>query len=1138
MGFKLFNELKTIQNIIKKENNLKIAGVTENFVKSLITTDFKANNNTIFLVLPNIYLAQKFYDDLSNYIGDEDVLFYPADEFLTSILSLSSVAFKTERLYAIGKLLEGKKKIVILNQPAAMFKTMNKSAFESAIIKLQTKMQIDLKSLAKRLVNIGYKREYTVLKTGEFSIRGSILDIYPIGYEKPFRIDFFDIEIEKIKIFDPLLQTSIGQSNSVVILPINELFYSEKEKKDVVESLEKLVENTDSLTNAQLNQINLEIDELYQKINLETKNHYIGYFSNNTIFDFVEQKKIYFYEINKMMLNEERMLKDLEDYYQESKQFFFNYKPFYLKMANLFHFNHHEIKVLIDEEDDKTLNVYARDVTPYQGNDHLFVKRIKEDNHTHVISIEKELRYQKLIAELDNQKNDYLINPKNITANKIQIYYPNNMPSFDLYKANIIFYNESDIYDYKGHKKQIKYKSVLSEAVRISDIKELKINDYVVHYDYGIGQYKGVKTMELSGVKRDYIHIAYYKTDYLYVPVDQVELILKYSASEGHTPTLNRLGTTQWNKTKKRLKKKLTDLSDMLLNLYAKREEVKGFSHLADEEIHQEFANDFEYVETKDQLKAINDVKLDMESARPMDRLICGDVGYGKTEVALRAAFKAVYSGKQVAYLVPTTVLARQHYHLFKKRFEPYGINVFMLTRFLTSKDLTQLLTNLEKGLVDIVIGTHRILSDDVVFKDLGLLVIDEEQRFGVAHKEKIKQMKLNVDALSLSATPIPRTLQMSLIGIKDLSMIDTPPLNRYPIQTHIIQRHKSVIKDAIDRELARGGQVFYLYNKVDDMELIVKELEVLVPEAKISFAHGKMNKKTLENVISLFIAKEFDVLVSTTIIETGIDIPNTNTLIIHEADRLGLSQLYQIRGRVGRSDKIAYAYLMYDKKKILTEEAEKRLKTIKDFQELGSGFKIAMRDLSIRGAGDILGPEQSGFIESVGLEMYLKLLEEVIQEQKGIEKEKIKDDEVILSKRHIDKKFIFDDEVRLEIHKRIATINNLSDANNLVIELTDRFGSVSEELKEYMYEKLFYKLITKLGVEKIDKTNTDITLILSVNASKTIDGEKMFMAIGLTSYQISLKYLHDRIHIVLVYDGTKDNYLYQMVNYLSNVLN
>ncbi len=1127
--------MEKFKNLFKqfKAFNIKdkkcLSNLSEGYISSLISYEFLVKNKTIFLVLPNINLAQIYYDNISMLVGSENVLFYPADELLTSMLSLGLESFKIERIFTRGELIKNSKKIVILNQASAMRKTLSLEKWKNAILRFKPGINYDFKNLSERLVNYGYKKEYTVIKQGEFSIRGSIIDVFPLGSEMPYRLDFFDTELEKIKIYDPKTQISIGEINEFILLPMSELFYDDLLKDEVIKRMEEYLEK-ETLNNEAKEIFNKDIDNVYERFNVEELKHHMGFFTSDTIFDFSNNKDIYFLDISLMKHNEIRMLEDLHKYNEE--KYLSSNMPFYVLLEELLNKNYIELKTL-KEEEDNSCSIYARDQMRYQGNDNAFINTL--NNETYIISLRQKSRYLKLINSLNLKEIKYHLNPNKIVKNSINIIYPSNYLGFSLYNDKIHFINESDIYDFKARKHHIKYQSVISETVKVSDVNELSVGDYVVHYDYGIGLYKGIRTMVLSDVKRDYIHIAYQGTDYLYVPVDQIDLILKYSSREGHKPTITKLGTNQWANTKKRIKNKLSDLSDRLLNLYASREEAEGFSFLKDEEMHKEFSNYFLYEETPDQKKAIEAVISDMESNKVMDRLICGDVGYGKTEVALRASFKAVFSNKQVLYLVPTTVLARQHYHTYKKRFEPFGITVELLSRFITPKEQKEIIDKLAKGYIDIVIGTHRVLSNDVKFKDLGLLIIDEEQRFGVEQKEKIKEMKVNVDTLSLSATPIPRTLQMSLVGLKDLSMIETPPLNRYPVQTYVIKRHNTIIKEAILREIARGGQVFYLYNRVYDMPLVEKRLQKLVPEARITHAHGKMNRDDLENTISLFIEGEYDVLVSTTIIETGIDIPNTNTLIIHDADRLGLSQLYQIRGRVGRSDKIAYAYLMYDENKLLKDDAKKRLKTIKDFQELGSGFKIAMRDLAIRGAGDLLGEEQSGFIDSVGLETYLRMLEEVISEKKGIKVDKsVIDDEVILSDRHISEEYISNDDVRLEIHKRISKINNVNELNNLKIELEDRFGHIDDELIEYMYEKLFRKLSSKLQIEKVYKTKTDLTLQMSVKRSKKTDGEKLFEAISLVNSKIKLAYLHERIYITLVFDNEKTHYLYQMIEYLS----
>ncbi len=1135
---KYFKGLYPHEKILSEKHDLVLNQTNDAYNMTLIASDFLANDDTIYVVLPNLYLAQLYYDGLSLLLEDNDVLFYPSDEILTSLLALTSIEFKIERIYAIGSLLEGKKKIVVTHQTGAIRKNHSTNKWILSTKEIKQADYLDQKEFIDYLVNHGYKREYTVIKTGEFSIKGDIIDIFPIGSESPYRIYTGFDEVEKIKLFKPDTQITFGEVSSIKILPMNELFFSDEEKELVIDEIETFFSKK-VLSELESKKLNTDLDQLYQRQNLDGLSFYMPFFkdSNHTIFDFTEHKKIYFIDKYKMSKNQDRMLLDLEEYVKTYKGRNFLDIPFYFSLEDLYNYPHIEISGFTRVGIVNDVGIHARDAITYQGNYEAFIDRVLKEPHTYMIGLSQPSRYEKLKELLENKNITYVVNPDEIKKDIVNILYPEQLLPFDLVKHGLVVLSESDIFDYKNNKRKIRYKSVMSEAVKISSIEELKTGDYVVHYDYGIGQYLGIKEMELSGVIKDYLHIAYEGTDYLYIPVDQIDKVLRYSSKDGHEPKLTKLGTNQWNNTKKKVKSKLKDISDKLIALYKEREHAVGYEFIQDNDMQKAFEANFEFDETIDQLKSIEAVKRDMESKKPMDRLLIGDVGYGKTEVAMRAAFKAVVSDKQVAYLVPTTVLARQHFYAFKKRFESFGVTVELLSRFVSQREQTDILERLRKGLVDVVIGTHRLLSKDIKFKDLGLLIIDEEQRFGVEHKERIKEMKVNIDCLSLSATPIPRTLQMALMGIKDLSMIETPPLNRYPIQTYVVERQDAIIKEAIERELSRAGQVFYLYNKVSDIELVVKKLEYLVPDAKITFAHGKMSKDKIEDVITDFIDRKFDVLVSTTIIETGIDIPNTNTLLIHDADTLGLSQLYQIRGRVGRSDKIAYAYLMYARHKVMTEDAMKRLKTIQDFTELGSGFKIAMRDLSIRGAGDILGGEQSGFIDTVGIEMYLRLLEETMDEQQGIKKPEPKEEkDLVLSNRHISSDYIDNDEVRVAIHKRISGLNTLNDVKNLQIELEDRFGKVDDELIIYMYEKVFKKLCAKLGVEKTIKSTTEVTLVLSIESTETINGESLFLYASEVDANIKLSYLHDRIHISMLLDQNNKHYLYRFIEYLSLV--
>jgi transcription-repair coupling factor (superfamily II helicase) len=645
--------------------------------------------------------------------------------------------------------------------------------------------------------------------------------------------------------------------------------------------------------------------------------------------------------------------------------------------------------------------------------------------------------------------------------------------------------------------------------------------------------------MQFGNTQNDYVHIEYKNGDKLYVTLDAIDQIHKYSGSEGYKPKLSKLGGKDWSKAKERVRKQVQEIADKLINLYASREKANGFAFQDFPKMEADFAGDFEYIETKDQLKAIEEVYHDMKKTTPMDRLICGDVGFGKTEIALRAAFKAVLNEKQVAYLAPTTVLSKQHYETFKNRMQDYGINVALLNRFITPKKQKETISDLKNGKVDIIIGTHRILSKDIIFKDLGLLIVDEEQRFGVMHKERIKEYKVNIDVLSLSATPIPRTLNMAIMGVKNLSILETAPENRYPIQTYVLERNEIILRDAIERELARKGQVFYLYNRVDNIDFIADKIKSLVPEARIDIAHGQLRKHDLEKVIDNFIEKEVDVLISTTIIETGIDIPNANTLIIHDADRLGLSQLYQIRGRVGRSNRIAYAYLMYQKAKKLTDEAYKRLQVIKDFTELGSGFKIALRDLSIRGAGDVLGEEQSGFIDSVGIDTYMQILQEEVTKAKGIKEAptKTKNIKANVSK-FIEKDYISDDFIKIEMHKKINSVKSLSDVKLLLTEITDRFGDYNVELEIYIYEKLFEHYSRLLEIEKIKETKTKVALTLSENMTSSFAAANIFKSSLDVSKDFRFAIEKNQFQIILDTINLQKHWLYTMVDFLEKISN
>lgn len=1105
----------------------------------LLACDFFQGNSSIFVVLPSLYLAQKYYDKLLGFVEEENVLFFPADELISAEMVAATGDFLFERIQTIYTLLTEGKKIVIMNLHAAIKYELPKEVWMSSIFTLKKGMMIDINDLLIRLVRLGYEPVYTITKTGEFSRRGSIVDIFPLGSTAPIRLDFFGDEIDTIKYFNMDTQRSLEAILKSVILPVSEFIY---DKEDFAIAKQRIMSFLDKfkLSSIEEDMVSKDLFSLENHKNLTSLSRYLSFFNPNisTIFDFVEQKRIYFIDPIKSRETFDHLALDLNEYcghiggYSIANMELYKNLDVIVQNANVF------IEGL------RTLGrldyrIQAKEITAYKAKEKAILEDFRryKDNKYIILSYTNDERLNRLI-DLCLDEDLFVVRVEDST--KIRLGQINcikgDYPAFDLIYEGIMFLNEASLYEVNYAPRKARYKSVYKNAIKISKYDELEVGDYVVHYDYGIGKYLGMKTIDNKGIKRDFLYVMYGNGSSLYIPLEQISSIMKYASKDVEGIALHEIGSTAWARTKAKVRKRVHDISGELIRLYAARQNAKGFEFLPDTTEQALFEEDFAYELTPDQKSAIDAVKADMESARPMDRLICGDVGYGKTEVAMRAAFKAVYSGKQVAMLAPTTILSNQHYQNFKVRMEEYGIRVELLNRYIPVSKQKQILEDLKQGGVDVIIGTHRLLSKEIVYKDLGLLIVDEEQRFGVSHKERIKELKVNVDCITLSATPIPRTLQMSVMGLKDLSMIETPPKNRYPVQTYVLERNDRIIADAIEREISRGGQVFYLYNFVDSIEEVAAHLHKLVPMAKICIGHGQLSKEKLENRIQDFILHKYDILLCTTIIETGIDMPDTNTLIIHDADRLGLSQLYQIRGRVGRSSKIAYAYLMYEPRKILTPEAEKRLETIKEFNELGSGFKIAMRDLSIRGSGDLLGEEQSGFVESVGLDMYLKILNEEIHAI-NLEPEQAIDKSIATPfvSRTIDTKYIENEDVRIEIHKKIDKLKTLQQFQELEAELVDRFGSVELEMQLYMYEKLMKNYCKKLGIYKINTDNPRYyDFIFSKETSERQDGNFLFTEM-LKYKNLKLTYQNNEIHILLEVQGReKLDYFKEICSYFS----
>ncbi|CCX35598.1 transcription-repair coupling factor [Clostridium sp. CAG:1000] len=1020
-------------------NNIKNVSISDNEIyNQFILYTFFSSGKNIMLVFPTLNEATEKFNNLKSYL--DDVYLFPEDD----IISKSAIAASPELLYMrinlLNKINDNKQKIVIVHLNSYIKKMSNIQAYRDKTIHLKKNKIVNREKLIKDLTENGYKRESMVYNTSDFSVRGFVIDVYPVGEENPVRIELFDDVVEKIKYFDPITQKTMKELDEVSILSLNENYND----------------------------------------------------SESSIKDYLENKIVMYHNFNQIKL-QEKMLKPQMEYLNISSSVF--------KLNELL--TKDDIYLDTINNKNKDINIFAKNIEYYNSNKSMFIDDIIKNNGT-------------LYSSNKNFINEILhLNNKIKTVNK-------NLNKGFVYK-NKYYYSENDLYG-NNKTQKIKYKENIGK--NIISLDNLQIGDYVVHRKNGIGIYKGITTIEKNKLKKDYILIQYKGNDKLYLPVEDISKLYKYVSKEGMKPTINKLNSIEWTKTKLRIREKIKNITQDLLKIYKEREKaiIKPFSK--DDENQIIFENEFEYEETPDQIKAINEIKKDLEKPRPMERLLCGDVGYGKTEVIFRAMFKAVENNYQVAYLCPTTILSYQQYESAKERFRNFAINIDIINRHYTNKQVQAKIKKLKEGKTDIIFGTHRLLSKDVEYNNLGLLVIDEEHRFGVEQKEKIKKIKSNVHVLSVSATPIPRSLQMSLVGIRDLSLIESAPQNRYPVQTYVIEYNEMLIREVILKEISRKGQAFILYNNVMNMINLVNKYKRIIPEAKICYAHGKMTKKEMQDIIYDFTNKKYDVLVSTTIIENGIDIPNANTIIVIDSDRFGLSQLYQIRGRVGRSDKIAYAYLMYKKEKILTLTAKKRLEAIKEFTELGSGYKISMRDLAIRGAGDLLGKEQAGFIDSVGVNMYLDLIKEEVEGTKEEDIDSPK--EVMLNvPTHIGNEYTDDSDVVIELHKKINAISSKTELNSVLEEIKDRFGITNQELQLYAHEKYIEKLVILDNVKISENDNKKIVLRLLKSSYKDISIEELFIKTINISGKFNFLYKNDSIYITLLKTTLEKNYLY-----------
>ncbi|KAA6470882.1 transcription-repair coupling factor [Bacillus swezeyi] len=1122
--------MNNIQSYITKSDDFKsiVNGLNEGLkeqllaglsgsARSLFTAALsKEIKRPLFLITHNLYQAQKITDDLTGLINDQPVLLYPVNELISSEIAVASPELRSQRLDVLNRLSSGEAPIVVA--PAAAVRRMLPPAevWKESQIQIETGREIDPEKLIQTLVQIGYERTDMVAAPGEFSIRGGIIDVYSLTEDNPIRIELFDTEIDSIRIFNTDDQRSLETRDKVEIGPAKELIVREEDRQRALEQMEKglanslkklkldkqkeilhqnIAEDKERLTEGNIGQEMVK----YISYFYENPASLLDYFPKNTLLILDEISRVHEMEDQLQkeeaewvtsLLEEGKILHDMSMSFPFHNLISTQSRPILYYSLFLRHVQHTSPQNIV--------NVSSKQMQSFHGQMNVLkneIERFKKSKYTTVFLGDSRERVEKLASVLSDYEIEAAQADQDAALAQGQIYIMEGglQSGFELPLMKLAVITEEELFK-KRVKKQAR-KQKLTNAERIKSYSELQVGDYVVHVNHGIGKYLGIETLEINGIHKDYLNIHYQGSDKLYVPVDQIDQVQKYVGSEGKEPKLYKLGGSEWKRVKKKVETSVQDIADDLIKLYAEREASKGYAFSPDHEMQREFEAAFPYQETEDQLRSIHEIKKDMEKERPMDRLLCGDVGYGKTEVAIRGAFKAIADGKQVAILVPTTILAQQHYETILERFQDYPVNIGLLSRFRTRKEATETIKGLKNGTIDIVIGTHRLLSKDVVYKDLGLLIIDEEQRFGVTHKEKIKRIKANVDVLTLTATPIPRTLHMSMLGVRDLSVIETPPENRFPVQTYVVEYNGALVREAIERELARGGQVYFLYNRVEDIERKAEEISMLVPDAKVAYAHGKMTENELESVMLNFLEGESDVLVSTTIIETGVDIPNVNTLIVYDADKMGLSQLYQLRGRVGRSNRVAYAYFTYRKDKVLTEVAEKRLQAIKEFTELGSGFKIAMRDLTIRGAGNLLGAQQHGFIDSVGFDLYSQMLKEAIEARKGDvpQAEKFEPEIDLELDAYIPQTYVTDGKQKIDMYKRFRSVATIEEKSELQDEMMDRFGEYPKEV-EYLFAIAEMKVYAiRERVELIKQEKDAVRLTIDEKASSEIDGQKLF---------------------------------------------
>lgn len=1110
------------------------------------------------IVSDSQFHADQLAEDLQALLGNEHVAVFPAEESLAAEMAVTSLDTRLARVSALHLLLTDPQAVVVTGIAGAQRYLPPVKKFQQAQLTIDFDHEYELKDLEIKLHQMGYHRNTTVEQPGEFAIRGSIVDVYPLDADYPVRLDFFDTELDSMRSFDAENQRSIENIDSLTILPATDLVLSDDDRQKAKTQLElAMTKQRDQLAGAEKRHLTEAITPLLTTLAdgqiLPEMRAYLHmlYPDAASLFDYLPANGIVvFDDYPRAIENAAQMRLDDTNWWAEKldKQQVLTTADFGwsltdqardIQQASLIF---SPLQRGIGQLRQTSLtNVTLRPTQQFFGQMPLLkgeVTRWQKQNMTVIFLTNSDDRQVKLVQTL----NDFGIKVNQVSVDGLATGRTQSatLPlsaGFELPMQKLVVLTEKELF--QQVRKRAPKRQTLSNAERIKSYNELKPGDYVVHVNHGIGIYEGMQTIENRGVKQDYITIAYQKGDKLFIPVTQLDLVQKYVGAAEKAPRINKMGGTEWQRAKAKVAKKVEDIADDLLALYAEREIKQGYAFAPDDEEMRRFEEAFPYPETPDQIRSVKEIKADMEKPRPMDRLLVGDVGFGKTEVAMRAAFKAAHEGKQVAMLVPITILAQQHYDSFLNRFEGTNLKIAWMSRFQTKKQMTEIKTGLKNHTIDIIIGTHSLLAKDVAFGDLGLLIIDEEQRFGVKHKERLKSLQTNVDVLTLTATPIPRTLNMAMVGVRDLSVIETPPANRYPIQTYVMEQNGRVIANAIEREMARGGQTFYLHNRVADIEKVAGMIQSLVPEAQVAYIHGQMTETQMEGILVDFINGEYDVLVTTTIIETGVDIPNANTLFVENADYMGLAQLYQLRGRVGRSNNVAYAYFTYPGTRSLNEESEKRLTAIRDFTELGSGFKIAMRDLSIRGAGDLLGQSQHGFINAVGYDLYTQMLQEAVAAKQG-KKQKRFDSELDLQvEAYLPADYVADGPQKIDLYQRIRKATKAEQFAEITDDLVDRFGDIPAATNRLLTVSQLKAIADQVGVAQIKRTVNQPTIItIRFDKQAKITREQVQQAMADTKTRGQIK-VNDPVLFAMAIQPkqTDDEWLQNLIKFLSALL-